>query len=83
MNWCGSQLDVEASKNAVSKVADRLQMTLHDAARGIIDIVNEKMFGALRLVSVEQGKRMPSFLLDEEQHPQLTHLYLRHRLRPS
>lgn len=49
------QLDVEASKAAVSKVADRLKMTVYDAAKGIIDIVNEKMFGALRLVSVEQG----------------------------
>lgn len=46
---------MEASKAAVSKVADRLKMTVHDAAKGIIDIVNEKMFGALRLVSVEQG----------------------------
>jgi len=26
-----------------------------EAARGIIDIVNENMFGALRMISVQQG----------------------------
>jgi N-methylhydantoinase A len=50
-----SQLDVAAARAAVGKVADRLGMKLEEAAKGIIDIVNEKMFGALRLVSVEQG----------------------------
>ena len=36
-------------------MADALGVTLMEAARGIIDIVNENMFGALRLVSVQQG----------------------------
>ena len=40
----------------MSKIADRLGMGVMEAAKGIIDIVNEKMFGALRLVSVEQGE---------------------------
>jgi N-methylhydantoinase A len=29
--------------------------SLMEAARGIIDIVNENMFGALRMISVQQG----------------------------
>jgi N-methylhydantoinase A len=40
---------------SVQKVAHALDLSLEDAARGIYDIVNENMVGALRLVSVEQG----------------------------
>ena len=40
---------------AVQRVADALKLSVEDAAEGIIRIVNENMFGALRLVSVEQG----------------------------
>lgn len=48
-------LDVEASKTAVQKVADAMGLDLYTAAQGIYDIVNENMFGALRLVSVQKG----------------------------
>ena len=49
------QLDRAASERVVKKVADAMGLPLKEAAEGIIDIVNENMFGALRLVSVEQG----------------------------
>jgi len=49
------QLDYAASEKAVKSVADALGLPLKQAAEGIINIVNENMFGALRLVSVEQG----------------------------
>ena len=49
------KLDREGAKAAVQKVADALGIELMDAARGIIDIVNENMFGALRMISVQQG----------------------------
>ncbi len=49
------KLDVDAAKNAVSKVAKKLNIDIYDAAQGIIDIVNENMFGAIRVVSVEKG----------------------------
>jgi N-methylhydantoinase A len=49
------KLDRTAAHKAVQKVADALGLDLMEAASGIIDIVNEHMFGALRLVSVEQG----------------------------
>jgi N-methylhydantoinase A len=48
-------LDVEASRRAVQAVADAMGLPLERAAAGIIDIVNESMYGALRLVSVQQG----------------------------
>ena len=49
------KLDREGAKKAVQTIADALGIELMDAAAGIIDIVNENMFGALRLVSVQQG----------------------------
>ncbi len=48
-------LDRELAAKAVQKIASALKLSLTDAARGIYDIVNENMVGALRLVSVEQG----------------------------
>jgi N-methylhydantoinase A len=49
------KLDREGAKAAVQTIADALGVSLMDAARGIIDIVNENMFGALRMISVQQG----------------------------
>lgn len=49
------ELDREGSKKAVQTIADALNVDLYQAARGIIDIVNENMFGALRMISVQQG----------------------------
>ena len=49
------KMDVAAAEAAVKTVADALGLSLKEAAAGIIDIVNENMFGALRLVSVQQG----------------------------
>lgn len=49
------KLDREGSIKAVQTIADALGIDLYAAARGIIDIVNENMFGALRMISVQQG----------------------------
>jgi len=49
------QLDVAAARTAVQTIADGLGLDLMTAAAGMIDIVNENIFGALRLVSVQQG----------------------------
>lgn len=56
-------LDVERAQTAVKQIADALGRTVEDAAAGIIDIVNENMFGALRLVSIEQGYDPRDFAL--------------------
>ena len=57
------KLDRAAARGAVQKVADALGLGLIQAASGIIDVVNEHMFGALRLVSVEQGYDPREFAL--------------------
>ncbi len=49
------KLDREGAKRSVQTIADALGIGLFEAARGIIDIVNENMFGALRMISVQQG----------------------------
>lgn len=57
------KLDRPAAEAAVQTVADALGLSLMDAAAGIIAIVNETMFGALRLVSVQQGYDPRDFAL--------------------
>lgn len=56
-------LDRAGAERAVQSVADALGIGLHQAAAGIVDIVNETMFGALRLVSVQQGYDPRDFAL--------------------
>ncbi|MFJ6097101.1 hydantoinase/oxoprolinase family protein [Williamsia muralis] len=57
-------LDVEAGRQAVATVADAMGLeSIESAAAGIVDIVNENMFGALRLVSVQQGYDPRDFAL--------------------
>ena len=57
------QINRDASVAAVQGVADAMGVDLMAAAEGIIKIVNESMFGALRLVSVEQGYDPRDFAL--------------------
>ena len=45
----------DLAEKAVQKVADAMGLGLYEAAEGIVKIINEKMFGAVRLVSVEKG----------------------------
>lgn len=45
----------DLAETALKTVADGLDLSVERAAAGVYDIVNENMFGALRLVSVEQG----------------------------
>ena len=49
------EINRDAAEAAVQKTADAMGISLMDAAEGIVKVVNESMFGALRLVSVEQG----------------------------
>ena len=56
-------IDKAAAEAAVKKVADALGIGMLEAAEGIVKIVNESMFGALRLVSVEQGYDPRDFAL--------------------
>ena len=56
-------LDADASSAAVGKIARALGLDVYQAARGILDIVNENMFGALRLVTVQKGLDPRDFAL--------------------
>jgi len=57
------EINREASVAAVQSVADAMGIDLMAAAEGIVKIANESMFGALRLVSVEQGYDPRDFAL--------------------
>ena len=57
------QLDRGLAERALRPLADALDLSLERTAAGIVDIVNENMCGALRLVSVEQGHDPREFAL--------------------
>ncbi|MFB2552343.1 hydantoinase/oxoprolinase family protein [Ensifer soli] len=48
-------LDVEGARKAVGKIGEALGLSPEDAAQGIIDIANEVMLGALRVITVQRG----------------------------
>ncbi|KAA8644651.1 uncharacterized protein ATNIH1004_008857 [Aspergillus tanneri] len=56
-------LDVEAAMAAVGDVAKQMNLSVTQTAEDIINLVNETMYGALRLVSVEQGYDPKDFAL--------------------
>jgi N-methylhydantoinase A len=57
-------LDVERARRAIDeRVAGPLGLSLEAAACGILDIVNNNMVGAIRLVSVERGHDPRDFAL--------------------
>jgi N-methylhydantoinase A len=57
------QLDAEASKQSMNQIAEKLGLDVYRAAKGIYDIVNENMYGAIRVVSVEKGYDPRQFAL--------------------
>ncbi len=55
--------DRDAARTAEQAIADAMGVDLVQAARGIIAIVNENMFGALRMISLQQGYDPRDFAL--------------------
>jgi len=49
------ELDEEVARRAVGTIAEPLGMSIEEAAEAILEIVNENMHAALRVVSVERG----------------------------
>ena len=49
------QLDAVAAKQAIQHVADRLGLSLEQTALGIIELANEHMAQALRVMSIQRG----------------------------
>jgi N-methylhydantoinase A len=49
------EMDEEAARKVVGTIAEQLGMGVEEAAEAILEIVNENMHAALRVVSVERG----------------------------
>ncbi|KAJ5157116.1 uncharacterized protein N7482_008216 [Penicillium canariense] len=56
-------LDINAAIAAVEDIASQMNLPVTQTAEDIITIINETMYGALRLVSVEQGYDPREFAL--------------------
>ncbi len=48
-------LDRDAAERALSLLGAAVGLTAHETAQAVVDIANEKMAGALRIMSVERG----------------------------
>ncbi len=59
----GMSLDIAAAQQAMQSIADTLQLTLEQAAEGVIRIANEHMARALRTISVQRGFDPQNFTL--------------------
>lgn len=57
------QLDKTAAFTAISGIAEALSMSVEQAAQGIIDVVNDHMVRALRVMSVQRGEDPKEFTL--------------------
>jgi len=56
-------IDIQKSRDAITKIASHYDMSIEEAARGIIRIANNNMMNALRLVSVRRGYDPHDFVL--------------------
>ena len=57
------RLDEQAARSAVQTVADKLSCSCEQAAEGIIDVANEHMARALRVISIQRGSDPRDFVL--------------------
>lgn len=57
------ELDLQAAKVALQSLAAQMQLPMAQTAENVIDIINETIYGALRMVSVEQGYDPRDFAL--------------------
>ena len=59
----GLPLSVQAAESAVGRLAQELNLGVQETAQGIVQLVNENMAQALRVVSVRQGHNPRDFTL--------------------
>ncbi|KAK1060148.1 hypothetical protein LTR74_012066 [Friedmanniomyces endolithicus] len=57
------KLDISAARAAVEKLAEQMGKTMLEAAEAIVDLANEAVYGAVRLVSVERGHNPADFAM--------------------
>ena len=56
-------LDTAAARQALQRIADPLGMSVESAAQGVIDLANQHMANALRVISVQRGHDPRDFTL--------------------
>jgi N-methylhydantoinase A len=56
-------LSTTLAQKAIARLAQRLSLSIEDTAQGIIDIANEHMTRALRVISVQRGHNPADFTL--------------------
>ncbi len=56
-------LDLQAAESAIAKLAEKLALTNLETAEGIVQIANEHMAQALRVISIEKGHDPKNFRL--------------------
>ncbi|MCW8830717.1 MAG: hydantoinase/oxoprolinase family protein, partial [Gammaproteobacteria bacterium] len=59
----GMKLDQAAARASVKTVADKLGLSIEQAAKGIVDVVNDHMVRALRVMSVQRGEDPKDYTL--------------------
>jgi N-methylhydantoinase A len=57
------ELRRDLAERAVERVAGPLDLSIEDAARAVVDVVNDRMLGGLRLVSIQRGHDPRTFTL--------------------
>ena len=55
MNGADTRLDVEGSRRAVRALGDKLSLGMEQTAEAILAVVNQRMAGRIRLMSIERG----------------------------
>ena len=55
MNGQNARLDVEGAKKAVREMGAKLNLTMEQMAEAILAVVNQRMSGRIRLMSIERG----------------------------
>ncbi|MEY4123204.1 MAG: N-methylhydantoinase A/acetone carboxylase, beta subunit, partial [Pseudomonadota bacterium] len=63
MNGDGTMLDVEGARHAVKTLGDRLKLGMEQTAEAILAVVNQRMAGRMRLMSIERGLDPRDFAL--------------------
>lgn len=48
-------LDIDSAREAIAGIGDKLDLPVEEAAKGILQIANEVMLGALRVITVQRG----------------------------
>lgn len=64
-NFLGGEIKLDASlaRNAIDELAQKLDMSLEEAAAGIVRISEAKITGAVRVISIERGYHPKDFAL--------------------